>query len=240
MEVEWEVTDAATPEGADAESGTSEELPGAKPTVHLSRAAWMLLVLACVAGPAAAVVATHHPRSQRPSVAAAATSVSSRPVTLTAADAAIARIRGLALTPGPLSIYIRATTDGGCVPVKPGISPQQRITTAVDRVVSRYRVTDVGFILEATDALCAMQVRARDDGGDVLVLDVVAPPPRSSDATGGHIEFGSHTDRLRTIEYATRVTAGGWQVTVGAVGSASQLPGTRRLVALVDNPATRW
>jgi hypothetical protein len=166
--------------------------------------------------------------------------VSSRSVPSTPAEAAIARIRDLALTPGQFSRYIRATTGGDCVLAKPGISPQQRITAAVDRTVSSYRVTDVGFIIEATDALCAIQVRARDDGTDVLVIDVVAPPTRSSDATSGHIVFGSHTDRQRTIEYASHVTTGGWQVTVGAVGSASHLPGIERLIDLVDNPATRW
>jgi hypothetical protein len=238
--VEWEVTDAATPEGKDAESGTTEELAGAEPMFHRSRAVWLLVVLACVAGSAVAVVATHHPRSQRRSAAPSATTVSSRSVASTAAEAAIARVRDLALTPGPLSSYIRATTGGGCVPAKPGVSPQQRITTAVDRTVSSYRVTDVGFVLEATDALCAMQVRARDGGADVLVVDVVAARAQSSDATGGHIVFGSHTDRLSTVEYASRVTRGGWQVTVGAVGSASQLPGIERLINLVDDPATRW
>jgi hypothetical protein len=238
--VEWEVTRAATPEGEAAESGTSEELAAAEPMFRGGRAVWLFVVLACVAGSAAAVVATHHPRSPRPSVAPSATTVSSRSVPSTPAEAAIARIRDLALTPGRFSRYIRATTGGDCVLAKPGISPQQRITAAVDRTVSSYRVTDVGFIIEATDALCAIQVRARDDGTDVLVIDVVAPPTRSSDATSGHIVFGSHTDRQRTIEYASHVTTGGWQVTVGAVGSASHLPGIERLIDLVDNPATRW
>jgi hypothetical protein len=244
--VEWNVNDAATSEVEDAESGTPEELAGAEPMFHWPRWVLVLAVLACVAGLAAVVVAIHHPRSRRSSIAPSAAAVSSKAVpstnsvASTVAQAAIARIRDLALRPGPLSTYIRATTSGGCVPPKPGISPQQRITTAVDGTVSSYRVTDVGFTVEATDTLCALQVRARDDGGGVLVVDVVAPTTRSSDTTNGHIVFGSHTDRLTTIEYASGVMPGGWQVTVGAVGSASQLPRTERLIDLVENPATHW
>ncbi len=101
-------------------------------------------------------------------------------------------------------------------------------------------MTDVGFIVEATDALCVFQVRAGDGHSDVLVLDVVAPPTRPSDATAGHLVFGSHPDPASTIEYASGVMPGGWQVTVGALGTASRLPGIDRLIALAESPATRW
>jgi len=239
--VEWDVSGSGMPEAADAEPATTEELPGAQSRLRWPRAVWLVVALACAAGLVAAVVTTHHPRSQRPSAAPSVTSAAATSAAVTEDEAAIVRIRDLALTPRPLSVYVRATTDGYCVPAKPGLSPQQRISTAVDRIVAgSYRVTDVGFVVEPNDGLCALQLRARDSEQDVLVVDVVAPPTRSADATSGHLVFGSHADPQRTIEYASGVLAGGWHVTVGAVGPASQLPTIEHLVELVENPATRW
>lgn len=242
MDVEWDVTDAAKLERDTAESEIAEELPEAERSSHRTRAVLVFVAAACLVG-LAGVVVTHHPRSPRSPrspIATSVTAASAQSVAPTETEAAIARVRDLALAPGPLTRYVRATTGGGCVLAKPGISPQRRIATAARRSAPSYRVTDVGFIVEATDALCVFQVRARDGQGDLLVVDILAPPAHLPDVTAGHLVFGSRPEHAGAIEYASGVMPGGWRVTVGALGTASRLPRIDRLIELAESPATRW
>ena len=238
MDVEWDVTEPASLERDAAESAITEELVGAEWSLHRPRAVLVLIAVACLIGLAGVATVTHHSRSPRSAIAASVPAAS-HSMAPTPTGAAIARIRDLALAPRPLTRYVRATT-GDCVMAKPGISPQRRIATAVHGNAPSYRVTDVGFIVEATGAVCALQVRARDGRGDVLVVDVVAPLTHLPDATAGPLVFGSHPDHAGAIEYASGVLPAGWRITVGALGPASRLPGIERLIELTRTRAIRW
>jgi len=136
VDVEWDVTDAAKLERDTAESGITEELVGAEPSFHRPGAVLVLIAVACLIGSAGVVVFTQHRRLARSPVVASATAASSQSGASqsgasTETQAAIARIRDLALAPGPLTRFVRATTGGGCVPASPvfrrkGGSPRQR------------------------------------------------------------------------------------------------------------------
>ena len=239
MGVEWKGS------GDDPDSGPDEELlEQGRPLVpnwvrKTPRAIWAALAFVFLAGAVALVVLSHV--GSRPVVRGPVISAPASSNVVAAPDDHLAWVRYLALQPGPLSIYVRSIgAVGGCPLVEPGTSPQQRIIAAVRRVLPRFRVTDVGYVLDPAYALCVLQLRAPDGAGSILVVDVVGPQGQAATGTGDNVTVGAVSDGSTETEYAFAVTHGGWAVTVGSTGPADREPSTKDLSDLAQDPAMHW
>lgn len=246
MAVEWQrAGEADQPD--EAASPTDEELRGAggrhRPPQwfrRVPRAIWVLLALICVAGAVVVLVVDTHTRSRQAAPVATTPAAPSTRAALTDDEAALVLVRHLALLPGPLDVYIRASgVRGACPLVEPGTSPQQRIGAQLHRTLPSFVVSDVGFVLDPFSALCVLQVRARDGAGNVMVVNVTAPQPGRA-TTHTKLSFGSVSDGVSTTEYVFAIAPDGWRVTLGCVGNAGEVPSTKDLRDLAEDPAMRW
>jgi hypothetical protein len=230
-------------DGSDAD-GLDEELPGqARPAFLPSwirkapNAIWLALAFGCVLVTVASAMLSG--TGSRPVERTSATAAPPSSSVHAAADTHLDLVRYLALHPGPLTIYIRATGAAGqCPLVEPGTSPQHRIEAALRRVLPGFRITDVGYTLDPFSALCVLQVRAHDRAGRILVIDVVKRGGAA--ATGDEVVESAISDGFTETDYAFAMTHGGWAVTVGSIGPAGRQPSIKYLRDLAQDPATRW
>jgi hypothetical protein len=156
--------------------------------------------------------------------------------------ATLAMIETQARQTEPLVDIIRpASTAGACPVVQPGHSAQLEIAAAARRFLPTLTVRDVARTLDQYLGMCAIELRALDAAGSVLVFDIVAPggdntvrqrTPSSSVASG--------RDGTAVITSVTVVTNTGWTVVIGCVGAASDQPDTQALVRLAQDPALHW
>ncbi|MDQ2750758.1 MAG: hypothetical protein M3Y44_14715 [Actinomycetota bacterium] len=229
---------------SDAADGADEDLPGQGPPAVLPSwirtappATWWALALVCVL--AAVVLAVQGQAGPRPVAQASTTPAAPSSTVPAAGDTHLELVRYLALQPGKLAIYIRATgAAGGCPLVQPGTSPQDRIEAAVRRALPRFHLTDVGYTLDPFSGLCVLQVRARDGADRTLVVDVVKR--RGAGATTDEAVESAISDGYTETDYAFAMTHGGWAVTVGSIGPAGRQPSIKYLRELAQDPATRW
>ena len=226
----------------DADSRLNEELPeeGLPNWIRKTPTAiWGALAFVFLAVAIGSAVLSHV--GSRPAARAPVTPAPSSSSVRAAPDTHVALVRLLALQPGPLSIYIRAIgAVGGCPLVEPGTSPQQRINAALRRVLPRFRVTDVGYVLDPGSGLCVLQLRAHDGAGNIFVVEVVGARRNAATGTGDEFVHGAVSDGFTETEYAFAVTHGGWAVTIGSTGPAGRQPSIKDLRDLAEDPAMHW
>jgi hypothetical protein len=156
-------------------------------------------------------------------------------------SAPLIAVRGLAHQAGPLFSYVRQSTPvGACALVKPGHSPLPLISRAIHRIVPRFRVMDSATVLDQFTGLCAVQVRAKNRVGDVLVVSIASPTEDASHWTFDRMETGIAIGPGPTTLYALNITTRGFRILVGATGPDRGLPGSDDLLRLANARAMMW
>ncbi len=164
----------------------------------------------------------------------------SSPAEQVATDRAMAMVEGSAATSSLAHDYIRSTsTRGACVLVAVGQSPQSSIAAAVHRALPGYTVRGVSRTIDQFTALCAINVRAVDASGSVLVVDVAAPQHAVARQFTA-LTVGGRTGARRTVSIATALTRSGWSITVGVVGPLDDEPTSANLQRLSQDAGLVW
>lgn len=155
-------------------------------------------------------------------------------------SAPLLTVRGLAHHEGPLIGYVRQSTPvGACTLVKPGHSPLPLIGRAIHRIAPHYRVVDSAMVLDQFTGLCAIQLRARNKLGDVLVVSIASPPGHTRHAPYDRVETGFESGP-RSTTYALDVSRTGFRILVGATGPERGLPLSTDLARLASARALTW
>ena len=199
-----------------------------------------LAAAAVVAGGLATYITVRSSRTDRPAphpvIAATTPSVNESPD-----EAALAMIQALAHQTEPLTDISRpVSTAGACTVVEPGHSPQRAIITAVRRTLPTFTTRDVARTLDQYTAMCAIEVRARDANGSVLVLDIVAPQSDAVRRPTPHLSVASRLDGTAVATSATVVTRTGWTIVIGSSGPVADQPDSGTLLRLAQDPALLW
>jgi hypothetical protein len=205
---------------------------------------------ACV-GLAVAVLAALHPARRidgagRVALAAPQSSAPRTPPTPGPArpnsyDAPLRAVDALAHRPGALPSYVRQTSPAGaCALVRVGRSPERTAERALARVTPRFRVRDRAAVLDQFTGLCALQLRADDVAGTVLVISVVSPTKHHRTGPYDRVQTGFELTPRYATKYAAVTTRGGFNVLVGATGRSRSLPTDRQLIELAHDPALTW
>jgi hypothetical protein len=173
--------------------------------------------------------------AHRPTRAGTSTTAAGQPT-----DPDISNVLATARNSQPLVDYIRSdSVPGACALVPVGRSPQRSVAAAVRRAFPEYEIYDVGRILDQLTAMCAINLRAYDAGGSVLVIEIVAPQNGAARPfTALNVEL--FTDGTTTVSMTTAVTTTGWSVTVGTVGPISDQPLSTALLHLAQDPSLVW
>ena len=164
------------------------------------------------------------------------------PMVNQAADETIlARIRALANQKEPLTDIMRpVSTAEACTMVEPGHSPLRAITAAVRSTLPAFTIRDVARTLDQYTAMCAIEVRADDAAGSVLVLDIVAPGSDTFGQPTQRLSLASRVYGAAVATSATVVTRSGWTVIIGCAGSVADQPDTDNLLRLGQDPSLLW
>lgn len=201
---------------------------------------------ACV-GLAVAVVATLHPTSRVDGTGHLALSTghpiapAPHPPRPNSYDAPLRAVDALAHHRGALTGYVRQTSPAGaCALVAVGHSPQRSVRRALRRITPRFRVRDSAAVLDEFTGLCALQLRADDVSGTVLVVSVVSPAGHRRTAAYDRVQTGFELSPRTATKYAAVTTRRGFTVLVGATGSGRFLPTDRQLIDLAHDPALTW
>lgn len=159
----------------------------------------------------------------------------------TFADTALAATRALAGQRGRLPDYVRQDSPAGaCALVPPGRSVKETMTAAVERAAPGFRVQGFGMVLDEFTELCAVQLRARDAAGDVLVVSAESPGRRHPHTRFSRLQSGFEVSPHSVTKYATITTPAGFTVLVGATGRMRRLPSDRLLSSLAHDRALTW
>lgn len=157
-----------------------------------------------------------------------------------AADLADSTVLLIARQRGSLPDYVRPTAARGACAVAPaGSQPVQRITRRLRATLAGFTPRAVGRILDQSTALCAVQLRATDRAGTVVVVQVTAPQHRSP-VEFTTLRIGVSTVGGATLCVATALTPAGWSVTVGSLGRPGDQPSSALLVGLAQDPLLLW
>jgi hypothetical protein len=224
------------------ELGHGPRSAAAAPTIGRWRRHLLLptrLALAFVAGGLVAFAAVRSPLVDRPRPHQL-TRTPTTSVTQSPDVAALARIQALADQAQPLTDIVRpVSTAGACTMVEAGDSPQRAITAAVRRALLGFTIRDIARTLDQYTGMCAMEVRARDAAGSVLVLDVVAPATDAVRRPPPSLRVASVEGAVATTS-VTVVTQTGWTVVIGSTGRSADAPDTQLLVRLGQDPGVLW
>lgn len=152
-------------------------------------------------------------------------------------------VQGLAHFAGTLPgepLAPRPATVGACAVVTPGRSPMPLIGRAIRRIAPSYEIIDSEIVLDQFTGLCAIQVRAVNGAGDVLVVSTAVPPAYSPLSSSNRVETGIQRGPRTTTKYAWEISSTGFEILVGATGPPRGLPHTSDLVRLATQPALIW
>lgn len=239
MDLEF-VEDEPAPDGADDD--VLETGQDARPTRWLVAAA--LLAVAVIA----AFVVTRHdavPKAARPTRGPTPLAASSSPPASVRAslDEIAVGVYERALDSTPAQDVLRTgSNSNSCTGVPIGAEPPQTVAARLlSRALHGYRTIDAARIIDQNAGLCALQVRMRDATGTAAVLQVTSPTPGlPAKPTRNALRDGRAVFGSVTVSYVAFRTGAGWFVTLGAVGSAPELPNPQLLTDVATDPRLRW
>ncbi len=165
---------------------------------------------------------------------------SESPTTATKGDAVTSALVAKALQPARLGDIIRPTAQpGGCALVPPGHSPGAATTAALARILPGYRPRDVGRILDQSTGLCALDLRAADSAGSVVLVEVL-PPGTARRRSYPQVLVSTLSDGRISSSIASTVSVDGWSIAVVAVGRLTDQPDVADMLSLTDDASLRW
>ena len=145
-----------------------------------------------------------------------------------------------ALQPSALGDVLRPTAQPGrCALVPPGHSPGAAAATALARILPTYRARDVGRIIDQSTGLCALDIRATDAAGSVVLVEVL-PPGTTRRRSYPQISVSVDSDGSTSSSIASTVSVDGWSITVVAVGQLADQPDVADMLSLTDDTSLRW
>ena len=234
MQVEFadEPSDGPDVSGEDVLTSRSTRLPS-----------WfVMLLIAGVAAIAVVVIVERQPASKHAvatSPSSSLPSTSSSPVSAT--DEMLAAIYEHGRDGSAAHDVVRGGPEAGsCKLVRVGTSPQRAAALALQRQLPAYRVIDSSRIIDQSAGLCGLQVRGRDDLGNVVLIMVTSPAVGPPLGRNQSLVSGAGSFRNLYVEYAQFTTPDGWTVVVGTSGPNGVAPSTNVLDDLASNPALRW
>jgi hypothetical protein len=200
---------------------------------------FVALVVAAVAAIAVVVVVQGQPdQKRRIAVPVVTPSPAHKP---SAIELTLAAIYQRARDVVPAQDVLRGgSSSGSCKLVQVGSSPQRAASVALQQRLPGYRIVDTSRIIDQTAGLCALQVRARDEAGNVALIMVTSPS--LGPTLGRHQMLEAHAGPFNDtfVEYAQFTTRDGWTVIVGTSGVKTRQPSTTVLGELASSPALRW
>lgn len=210
-----------------------------EPAQHTSGRRWLGAVLVLLLAAIAAVVLVHQPQANRKPTAGASTSTSPPPSD--PPDQTLLAVYSLGRDPAAAHDIVRGeSTPGFCRTVRVGTVPQRTAANALERILAGFRVFDTARIIDQAAGLCALQVRARDEQGNVVLANVVSPSPGRRPGRRQELQAHSGVLHATAVEYAEFTTRDGWVVVVGSSGPRSSQPAVAALGRVASDPAMRW
>ncbi len=190
-----------------------------------------VLVLGAVGAVIALTVTSQHGMPRRPAADAVAPNTRDQLIDGIVAEATLGN---------PLVSYVRPdATKGACRVVPVGSDPERTLDARLRDTLPGFRLRDAGRTLDQSTALCALQVRAEDRAGTIVLLEVAAPHGAGPhDYTQVVVTATSYGDQV--VSAATARTPAGWSITVGSVGPIADQPSSALLTRLAQDPLLRW
>jgi hypothetical protein len=147
-------------------------------------------------------------------------------------------LTGIALSAARLTDNIRASALTGCPSPHGGVSSRQAQLTALSRSFPKFGPPEVSQTIDASEELCAVTLRARDDQSDVIIVRIAAPP-------NDKIVELNLTNNAGPAAYpyfigAAYVTDRGFSVQVGVLGKEGSAASGFQVDQLVEDPALTW
>jgi hypothetical protein len=224
---------------ADAAVETEDSLESGRSGLsRIPVAVWITCgVLVLIGATVAGLARGHHSpaRSATPTASPSATPASVAPAV--AVGDLWTQLSPLAIDPLPPG-EVRPSSFG-CPQERIAYPPTPAQLTALQRAFPELAEIESRLVIDGSSGLCAIQIRAHDDVGDVLVVVVVAPPnPRTPTTTSQqHDQPGAFTSFIGT-DYTS---AAGFHVQDGLFTSAAAgLATPAQLTDLAMDPGLTW
>lgn len=131
------------------------------------------------------------------------------------------------------------TSTTSCALVPRGLVPTQRMTSFVASEFPHMRVLDFARIFDKFAGLCALELRARDGTGSVLIVRVVAPI-EDAPLVDPRVDEGAATANGSYTRFVRVMTRDGWIVTAGVSGPGNAGASLHTLLAVAQQRSLFW